>query len=91
MAEGTRDGIGTAQPAPVTLFLCGDVMTGRGIDQILPHPGSPRLHEPYLNSAVSYVDLASVRAARSRGRRTSPTSGAMAGASSRDGAGRARS
>ena len=33
-------------------------MTGRGIDQILPHPGSPRLHEPYLNSAVSYVDLA---------------------------------
>ena len=58
MAEGMRDAIGTAQPAAVTLFLCGDVMTGRGIDQILPHPGSPRLHEPYLNSAVSYVDLA---------------------------------
>jgi len=23
---------------PVTLFLCGEVMTGRSIDQILPHP-----------------------------------------------------
>jgi hypothetical protein len=22
----------------VTLFLCGDGMTGRGIDQVLPHP-----------------------------------------------------
>ena len=30
--------------APITLFLCGDVMTGRGIDQVLPHPGRPRLH-----------------------------------------------
>lgn len=42
----------------ITLFLCGDVMTGRGIDQILPHPGNPRLHEPYLRSAISYVELA---------------------------------
>jgi poly-gamma-glutamate synthesis protein (capsule biosynthesis protein) len=42
----------------VTLFLCGDVMTGRGIDQVLPHPGSPRLYEPYLNSATAYVELA---------------------------------
>ena len=25
------------------LFLCGDVMTGRGIDQVLPHPCEPRL------------------------------------------------
>ena len=23
----------------ITLFLCGDVMTGRGVDQVLPHPG----------------------------------------------------
>ena len=30
----------------VTLFLAGDVMTGRGIDQILPHPGDPRTFEP---------------------------------------------
>ncbi len=42
----------------VTLFLCGDVMTGRGIDQILPHPGDPRLFEPYVRSAVEYVRLA---------------------------------
>lgn len=42
----------------VTLFLCGDVMTGRGIDQILPHPSSPQLHEPYVGSAYEYVELA---------------------------------
>ncbi|HKI64366.1 MAG TPA: CapA family protein [Burkholderiales bacterium] len=42
----------------VTLFLAGDVMTGRGIDQILPRPGDPRLFEPYLRSALEYVALA---------------------------------
>jgi poly-gamma-glutamate synthesis protein (capsule biosynthesis protein) len=42
----------------VKLFLCGDVMTGRGIDQILPHPSEPTLYEPYINSACSYVELA---------------------------------
>jgi poly-gamma-glutamate synthesis protein (capsule biosynthesis protein) len=42
----------------VTLFLCGDVMTGRGIDQILPHPSVPHLFEPYVNSALEYVKLA---------------------------------
>ena len=25
----------------VQLFLAGDVMTGRGVDQILPHPSPP--------------------------------------------------
>ena len=30
----------------ITLFLCGDVMTGRGIDQVLPHPADPSLYEP---------------------------------------------
>lgn len=40
------------------LFLCGDVMTGRGIDQILPHPGDPRLFEPVCRSARDYVRLA---------------------------------
>ena len=29
----------------VTLFLCGDVMTGRGLDQIMPHPADPAIHE----------------------------------------------
>ncbi len=41
-----------------TLFLCGDVMTGRGIDQVLPHPGLPHLHEAYVRSAIGYVELA---------------------------------
>ena len=42
----------------MTLFLCGDVMPGRGIDQILPYPCDPRLHERYMGSAVDYVRLA---------------------------------
>ncbi len=42
----------------VTLFLCGDVMTGRGLDQVLPHASDPTLHEPYLQSALQYVALA---------------------------------
>jgi poly-gamma-glutamate capsule biosynthesis protein CapA/YwtB (metallophosphatase superfamily) len=45
-------------PEFITLFLCGDVMTGRGIDQILPYPSSPRLHEPYVATAQAYVELA---------------------------------
>src|SRR5271165_480304 len=40
------------------LFLCGDVMTGRGIDQVLPHPGNPVLYEPYTHDAREYVQLA---------------------------------
>ncbi|MEV0810090.1 CapA family protein [Micromonospora sp. NPDC050200] len=42
----------------VTLFLGGDVMTGRGVDQILPRPGPPELREPALTDARRYVDLA---------------------------------
>ncbi|SEM96760.1 poly-gamma-glutamate synthesis protein (capsule biosynthesis protein) [Nitrosospira multiformis] len=42
----------------IKLFLCGDVMTGRGIDQILPHPGNPILFEGYMKSATGYVGLA---------------------------------
>ncbi|MFW6027405.1 MAG: CapA family protein [bacterium] len=42
----------------VTLFLCGDVMTGRGIDQILPHPVDPHICEPFVQSALTYVELA---------------------------------
>jgi poly-gamma-glutamate capsule biosynthesis protein CapA/YwtB (metallophosphatase superfamily) len=40
------------------LFLCGDVMLGRGIDQVLPRPCSPILHESYVHSALDYVRLA---------------------------------
>jgi poly-gamma-glutamate capsule biosynthesis protein CapA/YwtB (metallophosphatase superfamily) len=42
----------------ITLFVCGDVMTGRGIDQILPHPCGPRIHEPYVRDSRRYVDIA---------------------------------
>ncbi|UVE16928.1 CapA family protein [Pseudomonas sp. LS44] len=40
------------------LFLAGDVMTARGIDAILPHPGDPRLYEAYVKNADDYVRLA---------------------------------
>ena len=42
----------------MTLFLCGDVMPGRGVDQILPYPGDPELREEYLDDARTYVRLA---------------------------------
>jgi poly-gamma-glutamate synthesis protein (capsule biosynthesis protein) len=42
----------------VTIFLCGDVMTGRGIDQILPHPSDPRIYERFVSDARTYVELA---------------------------------
>ncbi|MDQ4052656.1 MAG: CapA family protein [Actinomycetota bacterium] len=40
------------------LCLTGDVMTGRGVDQILPWPGDPQLWEGYVGSAQAYVELA---------------------------------
>lgn len=40
------------------LFLCGDIMTGRGIDQVMPHPCDPVLYEEYAESAMDYVQLA---------------------------------
>jgi poly-gamma-glutamate capsule biosynthesis protein CapA/YwtB (metallophosphatase superfamily) len=40
------------------LFLCGDVMTGRGVDQILAHPCSPAIQEPWVRDAREYVALA---------------------------------
>ena len=45
----------------VRLFLCGDVMTGRGVDQILPNPSKPILYEPYVRNANDYVHLAEVK------------------------------
>ncbi len=47
--------------ATLTIFLGGDVMTGRGVDQVLPRPGSPRLWEPYERDARAYVALAEAR------------------------------
>jgi poly-gamma-glutamate synthesis protein (capsule biosynthesis protein) len=40
------------------LFLCGDVMIGRGIDQALPNPVNPVLYEPCVRDAREYVALA---------------------------------
>ncbi|MGC2998644.1 CapA family protein, partial [Streptomyces sp. G35A] len=42
----------------VTLFVCGDVMLGRGVDQILARPGDPALREGYVADARSYVRMA---------------------------------
>lgn len=46
------------KPASVTFMLTGDVMTGRGIDQVLGHPGAPELYESYVRDARDYVRLA---------------------------------
>ena len=43
---------------PITIFMCGDVMTGRGIDQVLPYPSDPLIYEPYMKSARGYVEIA---------------------------------
>lgn len=40
------------------IFLCGDVMTGRGIDQALPHSVDPVLYESYVKDARDYLALA---------------------------------
>ncbi len=45
-------------PDVMTVLLGGDVMLGRGVDQILPHPGDPELREPFVHDARRYVELA---------------------------------
>jgi poly-gamma-glutamate synthesis protein (capsule biosynthesis protein) len=42
----------------IRLFLCGDVMTGRGIDQIMRHSVDPVLYEPWIRDAREYIALA---------------------------------
>ncbi|MBZ4420239.1 CapA family protein [Myxococcus sp. RHSTA-1-4] len=51
----------TPSQGALTLFLCGDVMTGRGVDQVLPHPVPPNLYESYVRDARVYVELAEAR------------------------------
>ena len=48
----------TTQDATISVFVCGDVMTGRGIDQALLYPGNPILYEPHIRDAREYVRLA---------------------------------
>jgi poly-gamma-glutamate synthesis protein (capsule biosynthesis protein) len=43
------------------IFLAGDVMTGRGIDQILPCPSDPRIEEEVVKDARDYILLAESR------------------------------
>jgi poly-gamma-glutamate synthesis protein (capsule biosynthesis protein) len=53
------EGTGTdSAPKSVRLFLCGDVMTGRGIDQVMRRPCDPRLYERFVKSAQEYVAIA---------------------------------
>jgi poly-gamma-glutamate synthesis protein (capsule biosynthesis protein) len=40
------------------VFLCGDVMIGRGIDQILPYHCDPKIYEPFVKDARDYVRFA---------------------------------
>ncbi len=40
------------------IFLTGDVMTGRAIDQLLPHPVEPTLRESVVTDARTYIRLA---------------------------------
>jgi poly-gamma-glutamate synthesis protein (capsule biosynthesis protein) len=42
----------------LTLFLAGDVMIGRGVDQVLPSPCEPSLREAFVRDAREYVALA---------------------------------
>jgi poly-gamma-glutamate synthesis protein (capsule biosynthesis protein) len=46
----------------IKVMLAGDVMTGRGIDQILRHPSDPTLYESFAKSANDYVRLAEEKA-----------------------------
>lgn len=47
-----------SEKTPIKILLGGDVMTGRGIDQILLHPVEPQIYEPLIKDAREYVLLA---------------------------------
>lgn len=57
-------------PASIKLFLGGDVMTGRGIDQAFPISSHPRLYEQRTDDARYFVE----RAEASSGAFTRPVS-----------------
>jgi len=40
------------------LLLAGDIMLGRGIDQVMPHPCAPQIFERSVRDARDYVHLA---------------------------------
>lgn len=45
------------------LFVGGDAMLGRGVDQLLPHPGCPELREDFVPGAQHYARSAGVEPA----------------------------
>jgi len=56
MSDQTR--FNHARSPAMTIFLCGDVMLGRGVDQVLPQPCPPNLYEEAMDSALGYLALA---------------------------------
>jgi poly-gamma-glutamate capsule biosynthesis protein CapA/YwtB (metallophosphatase superfamily) len=57
IATGGGGDRGSGHCGTVTLFLGGDLMTGRGIDQVLPNPSDPAIHEEHVRDAIDYVSL----------------------------------
>lgn len=53
-----QDKEGKMEEKTIKIFLCGDVMLGRGIDQALPHSVPPVLYESYVKDARDYIRLA---------------------------------
>ncbi|HJV60928.1 MAG TPA: CapA family protein [Albitalea sp.] len=52
-----KDAVAARQPG-LRLTLAGDVMIGRGIDQVMPEPLPPQLYESWVRDARDYVRLA---------------------------------
>lgn len=50
--------IGVMSGAGLRLFLAGDLMTGRGIDQAMRRSVDPQLHEAFVRDAREYLHLA---------------------------------
>ncbi|MDJ0576049.1 MAG: CapA family protein [Xenococcaceae cyanobacterium MO_234.B1] len=57
-AQSQADNQSPTKENLIVIFLGGDVMTGRGIDQILSHPSAPFIPEFELRDAREYVRLA---------------------------------
>src|SRR5262245_5205286 len=49
-----------SQATTIGLFLAGDVMTGRGVDQVMAQSVDPVLYERWVQDAREYVALAEV-------------------------------
>lgn len=54
----SQENEGSKNASAIKLFLCGDVMLGRGIDQAFPKSVEPVLYESYVRDARAYIQLA---------------------------------